>query len=331
MHLQDETRERKSRVKQMLRPMNSGPSGKSRLKAILAIATLLTAAVCCRAADLLPGLHDRTIVVNGRERSYILSIPEKATEPAPVLFFLHGGGGTAEEMTRMGVQQEAGPLGFVTAFPQGYGNSWNAGPGPDNRSPNYGLAFRDQIDDVAFFKALIADIARVVKIDRRRLYSAGWSNGSAMSFRLAMELSDTFAAVAGCASELSLYDPPPPKRPVPMMYFWGTLDPIQRPGAPDAAERSRRHLQNWFRLNRVSSKGTLVKKVRKAECTLYPPLAGGADAIVWKIEGMGHEWPGLVPRNPIIRERTETALGPYNTDISANREMIDFFLKHSLP
>jgi polyhydroxybutyrate depolymerase len=264
--------------------------------------------------------------IDGVERSYILYVPPKPARPAPLIFVFHGGGSTAEIMTRLDVDEKAGDLGFVVVFPQGYGNSWNAGPGADNRSPNWGPAFEEGIDDVAFVKAILTDVSQVVKIDPRRIYATGWSNGSAMSSRLAVELCDTIAAVAGAASEISLFNPQPPKRPVPVIYFWGTADPIQRPGVPDAKGRAAQHLATWIRLNHASQEGKVIKRVGKAECVLYKGEQGGADVVVWTIEGMGHQWPGIVPQPEMIQ-----ALGPASTDISATEEMLEFFLKHPMP
>jgi hypothetical protein len=46
------------------------------------------------------GLHQRYLRFGGLERSYLLYIPPKPAEPAPLIFALHGGGGTAEAMAR---------------------------------------------------------------------------------------------------------------------------------------------------------------------------------------------------------------------------------------
>ena len=78
-----------------------------------------------------------------------------------------------------------GPLG-VTA-------TWNAGVCCDP-------ALKQDIDDVAYFDALLDDLATRIDYDPRRVYATGLSNGAMMSFRLACQLSERITAVAPVAA-----------------------------------------------------------------------------------------------------------------------------------
>ena len=51
----------------------------------------------------------------------------------------------------------------------------------------------------SFFEKMIDELAVKYKIDQSRNYSTGISNGALMSYRLACELTDKFAAIAAVA------------------------------------------------------------------------------------------------------------------------------------
>ena len=55
----------------------------------------------------------------------------------------------------------------------------------------------DNIDDVGFVRMVVDDVIDRKNIDEKRIYATGVSAGSAMSFRLAVEAGDVFAAILG--------------------------------------------------------------------------------------------------------------------------------------
>ena len=96
----------------------------------------------------------------------------------------------------MGWKRLARREGMIVAFPAGNNlpfPQWNAG--------RYccGLAQITQPDDVGFIRDLVSLVQDRLNIDRTRIYATGYSNGGGMSFRLACEAADIFAAVAPIA------------------------------------------------------------------------------------------------------------------------------------
>ena len=63
----------------------------------------------------------------------------------------------------------------------------------------------------------------MVKVDPKRVYATGMSNGGMMCYRLAAELSDRIAAIAPVSGTMSM-DDARPQRPVPVLHFHGTAD-----------------------------------------------------------------------------------------------------------
>ena len=197
-----------------------------------------------------------------------------------------------------------------------------------------GYAAATNVDDVAFTRALLDDLATVANVDQRRVFATGMSNGAMMSYRLASELSDRIAAIAPVAGPMGLQDCRP-GRPVPVMHFHGDADEFapfrggkgRGPSGTDffAVQHS---IDAWVAANgcdktptttRLADRrddGTMVRQVR------YGSGNEGSEVVLVVVEGGGHTWPGQAPRM-----RT---LGASTRDISANDMMWDFFQRHPM-
>ena len=142
--------------------------------------------------DLHPGVNDIRIKHDGLERELIIQLPLNYRDENiyPVLFFFHGLGGT----TGMG-KAYIGPLvdseQFIGIYPQGIENSWNTGAGEVPSTAN----------DVGFTLEILRLIGKEVKIDDKRIYSMGYSNGGAFSYTLALR-TDKFASIVSISASL---------------------------------------------------------------------------------------------------------------------------------
>jgi polyhydroxybutyrate depolymerase len=163
---------------------------------------LMAVALAADPQPLGPGDHTRTLQVDGRERSYLVHVPAKygGKQPTPVVLAFHGGGSNAEQMVRFcGLNEKADKEGFLAVYPSGTGRfermlTWNAGN-------CCGYAMQNKVDDVAFTRALLDDLAEVANVDPKRVYATGMSNGAIMCYRLASQLSDRIAAIAPVAGQ----------------------------------------------------------------------------------------------------------------------------------
>ncbi|MBN1562404.1 MAG: prolyl oligopeptidase family serine peptidase [Anaerolineae bacterium] len=148
-----------------------------------------------------PGDYERTIIVDGLERSFKVHIPQGvyANGPAPLIIGLHGLSSNNELFeiyTEM--DAKADELGFIVVYPNGTGDkelAWNAGH-CCNLQP------RNNVDDVAFIRELVAAMQKLLNIDANRIYATGMSNGGMLAYRLAAEASDIFAAVGPVAASI---------------------------------------------------------------------------------------------------------------------------------
>jgi polyhydroxybutyrate depolymerase len=93
------------------------------------------------------------------------------------------------------------------------------------------------VDDVAFVEALIDRIESTYAIDTSRVYAIGHSNGGFMSYRLACDLSERFAAIVSL--EGAMWDDPTrchPTAPVAVLEVHGTDDVIISPAGGDVVD-----------------------------------------------------------------------------------------------
>jgi polyhydroxybutyrate depolymerase len=166
-----------------------------------------------------------SIVVDGRERDYLLRLPPGEGR-APLLLVLHGGGGRGRQIERH--SDLTGPAlaaGFAVAYPDGIGRQWN-----DGRADLDAEAVRDGVDDVAFLLALVDRLAAEGKVDPARVFVTGISNGGIMSFRLACEAAGRVAGVVTIVANLGVEVAGRchPSRPVPLLMLNGTADELVR-------------------------------------------------------------------------------------------------------
>ena len=191
---------------------------------VLALAAFVLPAAVAVGADLAGAAGDfsKTVVVRGVTRSWLLHVPASyaGTLPMPVVLLLHGGGGRAAGIERStgGFSALADRHGFIAVYPESRRGHWD-----DGRE-----TVTDHTDDVAYIGALLDALAAEYKVDARRIYAAGISNGGMMSMRLACELPGRFAAIAtvGANMPAALAASCGSARAVPVVMFSGTTDPL---------------------------------------------------------------------------------------------------------
>lgn len=285
------------------------------------------------------GDHTRSVKVGELSRRYQIHVPGRydSTKATPVIIAFHGGGGNPESMVKLsGLSEKSDEAGFIVVYPFGTGRLENQLL-TFNGGGCCGYAMENKIDDVAFTRALLDDLATVVKVDADRVFATGLSNGGIVSHFVASELSDRIAAIAPVGGPLMM-DAPNAKRPVPVMHFHGTADAFapfaggygkgsfgRSKGVTDF--RSVDHtIQAWVKLNGCATEPTIEPLPDKADdgmkCTRKTWSGGknGSEVVLIEIEGGGHTWPG---KEPIVK-----MLGPSTLDISANDLMWEFFQKH---
>jgi polyhydroxybutyrate depolymerase len=308
---------------------------------LMACAVILIGAPTC-AKSQEQGTAVRTVDVHGARRVYFLHAPrtQGGDTPVPLVLMFHGGGGTpayAEQETRF--NELADREGFLVAYPQGYKKSWN-----DGRNDKAIAAQRDRVDDLGFIAALIDDVAKDYRVDAKRVYAAGISNGAIFSHYLAVRMSTRIAAIASVAGGIA--EPVSknfsPDQPVSVVIMHGTEDPLVPYAGGDitlpwGTKRgtiigTESAVKMWGERD-----GTLQKAVEEALPDADPAdgcrvtkfsYAQGVDAtevVLYRIEGGGHTWPGGRQYLPV------RLIGRLCRDVNATAVIWQFFKGHPKP
>ena len=280
-----------------------------------------------------PGDYTYTIQHDGLTRMYQVHVPSSIdpAKPAPLLFALHGGGGSMDHHANdahYGHITKSDREGFVVVFPNGFSKlasgkfaTWNAG--------NCCGGARDgNVDDVGFIRQIVADVTRQMNIDRKRIYATGMSNGALMSYRLACEMSDVFKAIAPVAGTDNTRSCDP-KHPVSILHIHARNDThvLYTGGAgPNARDKSivtdftsvHDTVSKWLRLNGCTATPQRILEKDGAYCDVYTACQGKAEVQLCLTETGGHSWPGA----------QKTRGEPASQAISANDVMWEFFSRH---
>src|SRR5262249_25109241 len=121
-----------------------------------------------------PGDHTRSLDFDGRARTYLVHVPPSynRTNPTPVVLIFHGGASNAKQMVHFsGMNQKADHAGFIAVYPNGTGRSataltWNGGN-------CCGYAVMNNVDDVGFTRAVLNDLRKIARVDRKCVYATG--------------------------------------------------------------------------------------------------------------------------------------------------------------
>lgn len=242
----------------------------------------------------------------GRTRTFRLYLPARDSDrPRPLLLALHGGGGFGSAMERLAQFQFnriADRDGIVVAYPDGIEKGWN-----DGRNDLRTTATKENVDDVGYLRALPAEIAALTRIDMQRVYVTGISNGGFMSFRLACDAAEVFAAAAPVSANFAADLEPHcrPSRPISIAIVNGTEDPlVPWEGGEVKVFGSRRGkvwsaratVDRWLELDRCGELRSDAPVDRDADdgTTLlrhFASCAQGTQVVLYEVRGGGHTWP----------------------------------------
>jgi len=285
----------------------------------------------CRAAPVAPGTTDARIRSGGRERSYLLDVPEgyDGRQPYALVFGLHSlsidyhvvpASAGFPELHRRYRFIGVAPSGLVSDVP-----FWNAAAVADNY-------------DVVFLTRLLDHLERMLCVDTARVFSLGMSNGAQMSSLLACRLPGRIAAIGAIAGVE--FPRPCAGEPVPVIAFHGRRDPFvpYAGGGLNAVAIADQHhyhgdlppgtptptgvdasMASWARHNRCDPEPAETRISAEVVRRVWERCAAPTELYV--VDDGGHAWPGRP--QPAL----EKVLGHTTTDIDATRLVGAFFFE----
>lgn len=239
-----------------------------------------------------------------RTRQYKVHVPKQyhPGQATPLVLSLHGGGGNMHYQADddyYHLISKSEQAGFIAVFPNGYSRlrsgklaTWNAGI-------CCGKARDANVDDVGFIQKVVADIKTKANIDPKRVYANGMSNGGMMAYRLACELTDTFAAIAAVAGTDGTQHCTPSK-PISILHIHA-LDDERVLFNGGSGVKSQTHadfvsvpntISKWVKLNACNPTPQRVLQVNGAYCDEYSACQHHSQVKLCVTETGGHAWPG---------------------------------------
>ena len=238
----------------------------------------------------------QTIQHDGLTREYSIYVPASydGTTNFPLLFNLHGGGGTnsAWQVTS-DMRPIADTADFILVYPQ-------ARPDPsDGNSFNWIPKVPGTFDDVPFFSSLIDTIASNYQIDQNRIYACGYSLGGDMAFELGCKLNNRIAAIAPVARTMQANPNSfcSPVHPTGVLTILGTDDLVSPyngivfGGIEYYISAAATH-SYWATHNNCVTTATMNTVSPSVERYTWSTTSGCAYVEELKVIGGGHDWPG---------------------------------------
>lgn len=277
------------------------------------------------------GLIYSSINVNGDTRNFYIYTPLKYRqdlkfEKYPLVMILHGAAADGVKiMNGTKFNETADKSNFIAVYPE------------KMNILDWDLKQAEKSKDVTFIKKLLGYLETNYRVNKSRIYIAGYSSGGDFSLLLACSMPDKIAGfvsvcgnmkksfIVGCQTHV----------PVPVFMINGVEDPYDKwNGNGNDMLSVKDSLNFWEKHNKCgenekqtifphknpNNTATTAKLFTRSNCL------NKSEVSLLEIDGGGHTWPGAS-----TSIRIETFLGKTNTDVSANDLLIDFFNRHELP
>ncbi|QHV96929.1 extracellular catalytic domain type 1 short-chain-length polyhydroxyalkanoate depolymerase [Spirosoma endbachense] len=278
-----------------------------------------------------------TVRHEGQTRIYWVHVPpayKQGTNPLPLVIALHGGGGSGQQFESQSKWSEkADQEGFIVVYPDGIQNAgilhlrtWNAGACCGQS------ASTQQTDDVGFIGKLIDKLTATYRIDPKKVYATGHSNGAMLCYRLACELSDKLAAIAANAGTMQLKTACQPTRIMPILHIHSQLDRnVPYMGGVGTKSINKQWnapvdstLTVFAQLAQCKSQKQIVRTTDKYTFYKWTNCVGGTEIQYYLTTDGGHAWPG--------GQKGARFIGDTPSEAFVNNDIIwQFFKTLSLP
>ncbi|WCL49495.1 alpha/beta hydrolase family esterase [Leptospira sp. GIMC2001] len=279
------------------------------------------------------------IVVDGIERSFHYYLPTSYNpkNPLPVIFILHGGGGSPQSMINLTrISDHAERKNFIAVYPQGYGNRWN-----DGRGIQGSIADEKNIDDEKFILNLKSFFINNFSTDSGRFGILGFSNGGFMTWKLACSEQNEFHKYSSVAAGISvpIYNQCKPKHYKSMLLIFGEKDEVvpfsggkiqtSLNGKTSYLGETKSYydsLDFWSRINSCQNQNTeFISDVNRKDSkailkTTYKNCASNVELEGYAIKNLNHIWPNG------FYYHSENNFGYLSSEIDASELIIDFML-----
>ncbi|MDX1694082.1 MAG: hypothetical protein R3208_09970 [Ketobacteraceae bacterium] len=138
--------------------------------------------------------------------------------------------------------------------------------------------------DTGFINALVTFLTAELPIDPDRVFLTGFSSGGILTWKLACEHSERYAAIAPVAANRRAAMDCPGSRPVPVMGFHGTEDPTV------AYSGGRYAMESWAAEHGCQQQEVFFQEA-DSTCERWHDCNNNSEMLFCSSEGAGHTWP----------------------------------------
>lgn len=219
----------------------------------------------------------REWTVDGVKREGLLHVPAQVPAGgAALVFVFHGHGGSMQQAARSQPVHELWPEAIVV-YLQGLPTAGQL-TDPQGRKPGWQARPGDQGDrDLKFFDAVLGSLRADYRVDGKRIYVTGHSNGGGFTYLLWATRGAVFAAF-GPSAAVAGRDYPR-LAPAPVIHIAGEHDPLVKFSWQQAM------IDSLLRTNQCDPTG----RPQGHGCTLYPSKIGAP--VMTFIHPGAHQYP----------------------------------------
>jgi polyhydroxybutyrate depolymerase len=165
-----------------------------------------------------------SVLIDRHYRSFNYNQPAVDLTNGNLMFVMHGSGGTGigmmKNVTRLEAMAAAEKLLIV--YPDAYLHYWN-----ECRKYSTAVANKEDINEQAFFTAMINYFQQKYNISKKKIYAAGFSGGGHMAYKLAATMPQQVKAVTAVVANMpdsASCDCALSNKPMPVLIINGTMD-----------------------------------------------------------------------------------------------------------
>jgi polyhydroxybutyrate depolymerase len=279
--------------------------------------------------------QERRVSIGGITRVYQVYRPANARDGAAAVMVLHGGSQSMHKIfsdkggANLAWIDIADREGAVLIAPNGTHRRTARGTGDRQNWNDYRAdTQRAKVDDVAFLRRVVEDETRAQRLDPKRIFVTGGSNGGMMTFRMLIDAPELFAGGAAFIANMPVGadNLPRPARPTPLMIVNGTADPLVKWSGGVVANDDERGatistsetVAWWVRANNATLRTTqataLPDRDPRDGCTItldaHNARPNGAPVWLYTANGGGHAMPSIrydLPDSRLVRRMIGTA------------------------
>lgn len=165
-----------------------------------------------------------SVLIDNHHRTFSFYPPAMHSSKASLMFIMHGSGGSSDNM--IGISKNLAAIAekenLILVYPNGYLHYWN-----ECRKFSTAVANKEDINEQAFFTAMIKHFYQLYNIDTSRVFASGMSGGGHMAYKLGMTMPGKIKAIAAVVANLpdsASCDCTASGKALPVLIINGTAD-----------------------------------------------------------------------------------------------------------